>query len=144
MFTAEEPEVLSVTVPVTVNPPVPCKSPVPELTPTAVMAPAWVTVKLVEVIRLVAKVPEMLMPLVMLEAVPARIFSPSVVTIWLPVAVSLFSKDRMEATVASVEDESFCLRAILAAVSVLPATEVFWVNCRSKPAMEPVDTAVVP
>ena len=112
--------------------------------PTAVTAPALLTTKFVEVIKFVANVPEILIPLVMLEAVPATIFKPSVVTIWLPVAVSLFSKDNMEATVASVDNESFCLMAILPAVSVFPATDVFWVNCRSSPAMEPVETAVAP
>jgi len=84
------------------------------------------------------------MPLVMFEAVPAVIFNPSVATIWLPVAVSLFSRESIEATAASVDDESFCLTATLPAVSVFPATEVFWVNCTSSPAMEPVETAVVP
>ena len=90
-----------------------------------------------------AKVPDKLIPLVILEDVPAVTLRPSVATIWLPVTVSLFSRERIEVTVASRGEASFCLRAILPAVSVLPATLAFWVNCKSRPAIEPLETAVV-
>ena len=93
-----------------------------------VICPLCATLKFVEVMRLLANVPERLIPLVMLLAVPARIFRPSVAVIWLPVAVSLFSRARMELTVASVELELFAFMAILAAVSVFPAMAVFWLN----------------
>ena len=83
-----------------------------------VTRPAWVTEKLVEVIRLVPKVPERLRPLVMLAPV---ILIASVTVSWLPVAVSLLARSSKAETVASVEEESFWARAILAAVSVLPA-----------------------
>jgi len=100
-----------------------------------------VTVKLEEVIKLVPNVPDRLIPLVTFVPV---IFKASVAVIWLPVAVSLLARDRIEATVASVEEESFCLILMAAAVSVLPAIEVFWVNSISRPMIDPVETAVVP
>jgi len=100
-------------------------APVAERVEPRVAAPAWVTVKLEEVIRLVPKVPERLIPLVMLVPV---IFRASVTVIWLPVAVSLLASARSESTVASVEAESFCFNTILAAVSLLPAMEVAWEN----------------
>ena len=93
------------------------------------------------VIKLVPKVPERSMPLVMFD--PA-IFNPSVTVIWLPVAVSLLAKDKTESTVESVEEELFWAMLIWAAVSWLPATEVFWLNSRSNPEIVPVETAVVP
>lgn len=64
--------------PVIVRPRAPWIKPAPELTPTAVTAPAWDTEKLVEVIRLVPKVPDKLRPLVMFVPV---IFKPSVAVI---------------------------------------------------------------
>ena len=140
MLVAELVFTLMLVAPVRVRPPVPCKSPVPEFTPTAVTAPPWVTPKLVEVIKLVPKVPERLMPLVTLVPV---IFRASVTVIWLPVAVSLLARSIKEATVVSVEAELFCATLILAAVSLLPEIEVFWLNWMSTPAMEPVETAVV-
>ena len=90
-----------------------------------VTRPAWVTEKLVEVIRLVPKVPERLRPLVMLAPV---ILMASVTVSWLPVAVSLLARSSKAETVASVEEESFWAKAMRAAVSVLPAMEVAWVN----------------
>ena len=121
--------------------PVMLTAPVVTVRPLAkVPSPAWVTVKLVEVIRLVAKVPERLMPLLILSPVILRA---SVTVIWLPVAVSLLARASKESTVLSVETTSIRDRLILAAVSLLPAIEVNWENWTSKPTIEPVETAVV-
>src|SRR5580704_9002642 len=60
------------TVPVTVRPPVPCNRPVPLFTPTPVIRPALVTLKLVELIRSVAKVPVKVSPLVAVPLVFSR------------------------------------------------------------------------
>lgn len=109
--------------------------------PAAVIAPAWETLKLVEVIKFEPNVPAKLMPF---DRLLPFTFRPSVTVTWLPVAVSLFARLRIESTAVSVEAESFCLILMAAAVSLLPATDVFWVNSRSSPAIVPVVTAVVP
>ena len=101
---AAVPVALMLAVPVIVTQPAPSIKPLPELTPTAVTAPAWVTEKLVEVIRLAPKAPEKLRPLVMLAPV---ILMASVTVSWLPVAVSLLARSSKAETVASVEEESF-------------------------------------
>ena len=60
MFTAEEPEVLLVTVPVKVSPPVPCSRPEPEFTPTNTPAPALEMFQVLEVPEISLPVPELL------------------------------------------------------------------------------------